>query len=263
MIFYFQYTSCLEGSIDIERPIYTVRFVYVYDIITLSQGETDGTESMDYFTQICDLNSAHASRYERKIGLFGGTFNPVHLGHVYMARQVYREFKLDKVVFIPVGDPPHKRNDHVEGKEHRFAMLQIALSGLDGFEVSRVELDREGSTYTIDTLTLLKKQMTGCKFYFIVGADNIFEIVTWKRYEEVLKLTEFICFYRPGYEKEKVFEYMRFYQEKYGKEILLSEYTGINVSSKEVRKKLQEGESVKGLVGEGVEHYIKENGLYR
>lgn len=215
---------------------------------------------MEFTVQICNFRKCMLAHFKRKIGILGGTFNPIHVGHIYMAKRAYEEFSLDKVLFIPVGDPPHKRDIEVVDKEHRFTMAEIGIEGQEGMEVSRLEVDRLGSTYTIDTLNALKEG--GDEFYYIIGADTLFELTTWKRYEEVFKLTEFICFSRPGYETEKVIKYLDFFKEKYSKHIYLSEYRGIDVSSNEIRKRIKNGQPIKGLVSDDVETYIKENGLY-
>ncbi|MEZ4357986.1 MAG: nicotinate-nucleotide adenylyltransferase [Eubacteriales bacterium] len=216
---------------------------------------------MEFTVQIYSFKNCVSANFKRKIGILGGTFNPVHVGHIYMARRAYQEFSLDKVIFIPVGDPPHKRDIEVTDKEHRFTMVEIAVDGIEGMEVSRVEVERQGSTYTIDTLSALKQQSDD-EFYYIIGTDTLFEITTWKRYEEVLKLTEFICFSRPGYETEKILRYLEFFREEYSKHIHMSEYRGIDVSSHEIRKRVKMGLSIKGLVPDDVETYIRENGLY-
>ena len=216
---------------------------------------------MEFSIQICNFKNCISAHFKRKIGILGGTFNPIHVGHIYMAARAYKEFSLDKVLFVPVGDPPHKKDIEVVDKEHRYTMVEIGIDGLEGMEVSRLEIERQGATYTIDTLNAFKEESDD-EFYYIIGADTLFEITTWKRYEEVLKLTEFICFSRPGYETEKVNKYIDFFREKYSKKIYMSEYRGIDVSSNEIRKRVKSSESIKGLVSDGVETYIKENGLY-
>lgn len=199
---------------------------------------------------------------KEKIGLLGGTFNPVHLGHVYMAKEILKEFSLDKIIFIPVGDPPHKEGNKIVNKEHRFAMLEIATADEKKFFVSRIELDRVGKTYTIDTMRQLKSEYDA-DFYFIIGADTLFELPTWKEYEEVFKITDFICISRPGYDEDKAQAYKKYYKERFSKDIRFSSSTGLDMSSEEIRAKLKNGESVKGFLDENVEYYIISNGLYR
>ena len=168
----------------------------------------------------------------RRIGIMGGTFNPVHNGHVYMAQKAYEEFGLDNVLFIPTGNPPHKGGEGMADKEHRFAMLELALQGYPYFGVSRVELNRPGNTYTIDTLHLLHRSVQDAILYFIIGADTLLELNTWKSFSEVITLTEFICFLRPGSKNEAVAQYIQAIYDNYKKEILVSSHEGLNVSSR-------------------------------
>lgn len=216
---------------------------------------------MEYLTDLNPFKSCHGRSLGR-IGLFGGTFNPVHCGHIYMAKCILNEFMLDKVIFIPTGDPPHKAEIELAGKEHRFAMLELAVEGEPRFEVSRIEIDREGKTYTVDTLQALRGQ-TGAHFFFIIGADTLYELPTWRNYQEVFKLTDFICISRPGYDEKKTAEYLWFYQHNFDEKICVSSAEGLNVSSKGIRELVKKGCSIEGLTPNKVEIYITENGLYR
>lgn len=198
----------------------------------------------------------------RRIGIMGGTFNPVHNGHIYMAQKAYEEFALDNVLFIPAGKPPHKGGEGMADKEHRFTMLELAIQDYPYFGTSRVELNRPGNTYTVDTLHLLHRSIENACFYFIIGADTLFELNTWKNFNEVITLTEFICFLRPGARNEAVIQYIQAIFDTYKKEILVSSHEGINVSSRVIRERLTQCKSINGLVDEKVEKYIYENGVY-
>jgi len=218
---------------------------------------------MEYTEHLGSYSQKSGKNTRYRIGIMGGTFNPVHNGHIYMAQKAYEEFGLDSVLFIPVGNPPHKSDEEVAGKEHRFAMLELALQDYPELGISRVELDRAGCTYTIDTLNLLHRSIEDAVFYFIIGADTLLELNTWKNFNDVIKLTEFICFLRPGSDSQTVMQYISAIYDTYKKEILVAKSEGINVSSRMIREKLSQGKPVSGLLNEKVEKYIRENGVYR
>mgnify|MGYP000151674076 CR=1 FL=1 len=217
---------------------------------------------MDCSGQLQTFDGIEGRQTRRCIGLLGGTFNPVHNGHLYMARKALDEFGLEKVVFIPSGNPPHKANETVAHAEHRYAMLELALEGAPGFFISRVELDRPGPTYTADTLETLHRASPDSRFYFIIGADTLCDLHTWRNFERVAQLAAFICFMRPGVREETVRAYMRALADTYGLKTLLSAYAGLDVSSRQVREALSQRRPVDGLVGEKVARYIRDNGVY-
>ena len=136
-----------------------------------------------------------------KIGICGGTFDPVHLGHLAVAELVRCEFGLDKILFIPSGKPPHKDIDSVTDPIHRLKMVQCAVSTNPGFEAVSIEVERLGYTYTVDTLNQLHELYPeGTEFYYIIGADVVMDLLKWKNAEEVFKLTRFIALMRPGFQ---------------------------------------------------------------
>lgn len=202
-----------------------------------------------------------------KIGIMGGTFNPVHHGHLVAAGEALYQFKLDKVIFIPSGDPPHKNFSEETIAEHRYLMTVIATSANKNFFVSRIEIDRKGKSYTIDTIRELKKmygENTG--LYFITGADAILEILTWKKTEEIMQLCSFIAATRPGYNISRIQELkeMLFKKTKNNIEkIFVMEVPALAISSTDIRKRVKEGRPIDYLVPEGVSNYILKHGLYR
>jgi nicotinate-nucleotide adenylyltransferase len=198
-----------------------------------------------------------------KIGILGGTFNPIHNGHLIMAEEIRETFNLDKVLFIPSGNPPHKSSKEVIDKEHRFNMVSEAIEGNVFFEKSRIEVEREGYTYTIDTLKKLKKsQKENVLLYYIVGADVLYDLSKWKDYELVFKECEFIAALRPGSGIEDFEGHIEYLKTKYQAKIKKAYIPLIDISSTEIRKRVKEGRSIKYLVPESVENYIKENKLY-
>jgi len=199
----------------------------------------------------------------KKIGILGGTFDPVHHGHLILADDVRQKFSLDKVVFIPSGMPPHKAVSSVTEAEHRFNMVRIAVSTNTGFEVSRIEIDRSGYTYTIDTLTQLKREYgDDTELLFIIGADVVNDLLTWKNYEMVFGMCGFIAVLRPGFDNESFVKRINWLEETYKAKIYTTDTPLIEISSTIIREKLQRGQSIKYLVPESVEAYVTENGLY-
>ncbi len=198
-----------------------------------------------------------------KIGICGGTFDPVHLGHLAVAELVRCEFGLDKILFIPSGKPPHKDIDSVTEPIHRLKMVQCAVSTNPGFEAVSIEVERLGYTYTVDTLNQLHELYPeGTEFYYIIGADVVMDLLKWKNAEEVFKLTRFIALMRPGFQDEEFKTRINYLKSKYGVEISGFEAPLIEISSTFIRDRIKNGKSVKYFITESVERYIKENKLY-
>ncbi len=199
-----------------------------------------------------------------KIGIMGGTFNPIHNAHLLIAEDVREKANLDRVLFIPSGMPPHKPDSEVIEAGHRFEMVKRAVAGNRYFEASGIELDADGYSYTINTLCELRRIYgTDAGIYFIVGADVVPELVTWREFDKVFRLCEFIAVLRPGFSKDVFMLRMSRLQSEYGAAIHPVESRLIDISSTDIRQRCQNGRSIKYLVPEAVEEYIIENGLYR
>ena len=197
-----------------------------------------------------------------KIGILGGTFNPPHNGHLFLAKQLFGEFSLDKVLLIPTGTPPHKRDISVAEDKHRLNMLRCMVGEFPYMEVSDIEMKRPGYTYTVDTLTELEKLYLYSEFKYIIGTDTLFELTTWKEFETVFTMTDFICVMRPGDDTEKVNERIAYMKEKYGKVVLMSGKEGPDISSTDIRNRLKLGKSIEELVPACVREYIEEHHVY-
>ena len=196
-------------------------------------------------------NLAAQEPLARRIGILGGTFNPPHLGHLRIAEQAHREFELDKVIVLPVGIPPHKREEAVLSADQREQLCRLFCQEGDFLELCTMELRREGYTYTIDTLRAFHKILKpGQRIYYIIGTDTLFQLETWKEYEAVLSqdLCTFLCVPRPGDPMHKVKAKIRQLKEEYGVKILLSAGAGPDISSTMVREALGRGERVDALV---------------
>ncbi|NMB98016.1 MAG: nicotinate-nucleotide adenylyltransferase [Clostridiaceae bacterium] len=202
-------------------------------------------------------------RQYRRIGISGGTFDPIHYGHLVIAEEIRETMGLDKVIFIPSSSPPHKRNLKVTQAIHRFNMVNLAIATNPYFEVSSIELEREGYSYTIDTLTQLK-QVYGqyTTLFFMTGADVIPELVTWRNFENLFTLCEFVAVLRPGFKKESLLEEIEYYKKNYKAKIHVVDVPLIGISSTIIRNRVEKGKSIKYLVPESVEKYIKDNVLY-
>ena len=197
-----------------------------------------------------------------RIGLMGGTFDPIHYGHLVTAEEAFVRFGLDKVIFIPSGNPPHKANRLVSDGSHRFIMAQMATITNPHFDVSRIEVDGEGPTYTVDTLKQLKAgEMKDAELIFITGADAILEICTWKNPKELFSLCRFAAATRPGYvvSDELISSVSAFGADR----MEFFEVPALAISSTDIRLRVREERPVRYLLPDGVISYIIKNGLYR
>jgi nicotinate-nucleotide adenylyltransferase len=200
----------------------------------------------------------------KRIGILGGTFNPVHKGHLALAAAAKEQFVLNEIVFVPSGRPPHKQPGEVVEGEHRFEMLRLAIKGFPKYFISRVELDREGYSYAIDTFTILRKEFgPRSKMFYIMGLDSINELLSWKKPLELFKLCEFIVGTRPGSRIRTFKRLVKFPPlQKEVDKIHLMEIRE-DISASEIRKRLKEGKPVKHWLTPAVFKYIKEHDLYQ
>lgn len=198
-----------------------------------------------------------------KIGISGGTFNPIHIGHLIIAEIARDRFGLDKVLFVPSGMPPHKNLSNVAYAEHRFDMVQKAVKSNPYFIDSRIEVDRGGYTYTVDTLKKLREIYgNSASLYYIIGADVLNDLLTWKNHEEVFEICEFIAVLRPGNDVQAFKNQMEYLKNSHFAKIHYIDAPLIDISSTGIRDSVKEGRSIKYLVPEAVEEYIKLNRLY-
>ncbi|GFP29306.1 nicotinate-nucleotide adenylyltransferase [Candidatus Hakubella thermalkaliphila] len=210
-----------------------------------------------------------ASSPKTKIGIMGGTFNPIHYGHLVTAEEALYQFQLDTVIFMPTGRPPHKSRKDLASAEDRYLMTVIATASNSRFTVSRMEVDRKSTTYSIDTLKELRRIYgEEVDLFFITGADAIFDILTWKDPETAVKLCKFIAATRPGYDLKKI-ESLR--EMLMGKKevdpknniIYDMEIPALAISSTDIRRRVREGRAITYLLPDGVMNYIYKMGLYK
>ena len=186
-----------------------------------------------------------------KIGILGGTFNPVHIGHLILAEEAREKLGLDKVIFIPANLPPHKDNIDIANPQARLKMLRFALKGNKHFAVSDIEIKRSGRSYTIDTIKALKDKYSDDELYFIIGSDLLKYLEEWKDLNEIFKIVKFIVATRPGYPLENIPAYIKTLGIR-----------AVDISGFSVRQCIKEGKSFRYLVPEAVFVYINKTKLY-
>ncbi len=210
-----------------------------------------------------------------EIGIFGGTFNPIHFGHLRLAEEVRERLSLERVIFIPSCQPPLKKEDVISADD-RLNMVRMAIEGNPFFELSDIECKRKGVSYTVETLRELKGSLGNRNFVFIMGIDSFLELPLWYRPEEVIELADIAILNRPPHKIEELYSsiYVRHNSEQKigdvkilelssGKNLYVMPVTGLNISASEIRKLLKNGKSIKYLLPESVESYIISKGLYK
>lgn len=200
---------------------------------------------------------------ESKIGIMGGTFNPIHLGHLILAEEARNNLNLDKVIFIPTGTPPHKKRTSVLNPLYRYEMAVLATADNPYFQVSPIEINKEGISYTIDTIKYLKKIYTNSTLYFITGADSLVDICSWKNASELLRLCKFATAKRREISNVKLESTVNEINQTYGESVYLLSTPYIEISSTDIRNRVKSGKSIKYYVSNNVESYIVKNNIYK
>lgn len=192
-----------------------------------------------------------------KIGIFGGSFNPIHNGHIYIVNKVKVMLGLDDIIFIPTGIAPHKDNCDFASKEHRFNMVKLAVD--DKFQISDIEIKSDKVCYAVDTMSEINKIYKNDELYYIIGADSLVTFMQWKEPLKLFKMLHIVVVNRDGEDIDKVAEQ---YRVDYGAKITICHIDEYNVSSTEIRDMIRMNGTCNGLVPEKVEKYIIENRLY-
>jgi nicotinate-nucleotide adenylyltransferase len=213
-----------------------------------------------------------------KWGLFGGTYDPIHLGHLRCAEEVLEIFDLNRIIFVPASKPPHKIDADITSFYHREQMITLAIEGNPVFSFSNVEKERKDTSYSVETVEyILKKYMENLELYFILGQDAFHAIQTWKDWQRLLLLCNFVVMTRPGYEDRGLegilpadfasrFTYddtVKGFRGPTGHVIFFRGVTFLDISSSDIRQRVRAGKSIKYLVPDAVRHYIAKNSLYR
>lgn len=199
-----------------------------------------------------------------KVGIIGGSFDPIHLGHLAMAEYLRELKNLEKIVFIPTGNAPHKTYESLA--EQRLEMVKLAIEDNKYFSFCQIEVLNETTSYTAETLKTLKKNWPEADFNFIIGTDNLFSIEKWYKIEELGKLTSILVsnrIYKDGISIEEIMEKSRCLEDKYNMKIDIVNSPVFEISSSDIRQRIKNGKSIKYLLPKKVEDYIRNHGLYK
>lgn len=205
------------------------------------------------------MEEAHLKKY----GIMGGTFDPIHYGHLVIANEVLSKYELDKIIFVPTGNPPHKSSAGLTTSYHRYMMTQFATMTHPYFDVSDYEVNQEGISYTVDTVKEFHKKYSDTKFYFITGTDAVLDLPNWKDTEVILDICTFIAVNRPGYVNNRLEEKISDIEKKYHGEIFIVNAPQLQISSTDIRRRIYMDRPIKYLLPETVEQYILKNNLYK
>ncbi len=216
-----------------------------------------------------------------KIGIFGGTFNPIHYGHLRIAEEVYERFSLNNILFIPSNIPPLKEGELIDAR-HRYEMVRISITGNPHFDISDIEVKSHGKSYSVETISKLSEIYKGAEFFFILGIDAFFDLPRWRQPERLISLTNLIVVSRPGFSFSSLssFPYLSGINKESlkeldkgaitgfsfnipgGKKAVLCNVTGLDISASHIRNMVRRGKNIKYLLPDSVESYIISNRLY-
>lgn len=197
-----------------------------------------------------------------RVGILGGTFDPPHIGHLVIAQEALTRLELVQVIFAPTRQPPHKRIEDVTPIEHRLAMVRLAIATNPRFTLSRVDVDREGPTYTVDTLRLLRRQLgENVELYFMMGMDSLANILTWRTPEQLIRLCRLVVFNRPGFSAnlDELGEKLPGLRER----VVILPSPALDIAASELQQRVRAGLPIAHLVPDAVAAYIAANRLYR
>ncbi len=197
-----------------------------------------------------------------RLGLFGGTFDPVHYGHLLLAEQCREQCRLDEVWFIPTGNPPHKQTEGISPGETRAEMLELATAGVPHFVVSRMELAREGKTFTVDTLTELHTEDPNRELFFLIGADSLTDLPTWREPARIVELARIVAVNRGDRPQPDLGRLTDQFGRSVTAGIEIVTMPGIDLSATDVRSRVRQGKSIRFMTPRAVEAYIAANKLY-
>jgi nicotinate-nucleotide adenylyltransferase len=202
----------------------------------------------------------------RRLGILGGTFDPIHYGHLVIAEEVYAALDLAEIVFVPAGHPPHKPNSMVAAAHHRLAMLELAIAGNPHFSISRVDLERPGPSYTVETLRLLRRQWDpAAALYFLIGWDSLEDFLTWRDPAGILEqLAYLVAVRRPGYAEASGYRTsLEARLPGITQRLLVVPVPQLEISSTDLRERVAQGRPIRYQLPEPVERYIEQYGLYK
>ncbi len=197
----------------------------------------------------------------KKVAIFGGTFDPPHQGHFILAEQIRNKFGLDEIIYMPAGQPPHKKDKLISPNKDRLAMLDLVIADNDFFSLSDWEIKQDGYSYTARTLKEFVPQIEAEEVFFIIGADSLAEIFKWRNPEYLLTEAKFIVFNRAGYNLNEILKEKRY--QPYLDNIYTYQGLNIEISSSFIKNEIKKGNSIRYLTSDDICSYIQKNGLYR
>jgi nicotinate-nucleotide adenylyltransferase len=197
-----------------------------------------------------------------RLGIFGGTFDPVHYGHLLLAESCREQLKLDEIRFVPAATPPHKVDQPITDGQSRADMLSLAVSGYPEFVVDRRELKRKSPSFTVDTLVEFAAEFPAAELYFLVGADSLRDLLTWREPERITKLATLVACNRPGLPELQKAQVVQWVGPEIADRILTLQMAGTDISASEMRDRVRDGRSLRFLTPRAVETYVFEHGLY-
>lgn len=203
------------------------------------------------------------NKRKKRVGIMGGTFNPIHIGHLLLAENARDNFDLDEILFIPSGCSYMKDEREVADKRMRLAMTELAIEDNPSFSISSLEVDREGNSYTYETLSILKKEEPDTEFFFLVGADSLFTMETWRKPDIIFHSCTILAAVREDKDPTDLEQKIAELKEKYGAVICQISLKEIDISSTDIRSRIRENRSIRYMVPDKVISYIKENQLYQ
>jgi nicotinate-nucleotide adenylyltransferase len=198
---------------------------------------------------------------KKRVAIFGGTFDPPHLGHFILAEQLKNHFELTQIIFMPAGKPPHKKDKIISPNEDRLSMLKLVVEKNEFFSLSDWEINKKGYSYTAKTLAQFVPEINAEQIFFIIGADSLAEIFEWKQPKYLLSKGNFIVFNRSGYDLKEIMSRKKY--KDYLDNIIAYQDLNIEISSSFIRDEIKKGNSIRYLTLDEIEEYIKNNNLYR
>jgi nicotinate-nucleotide adenylyltransferase len=197
----------------------------------------------------------------QRIGVLGGTFDPIHIGHLILAEEAHDQLELEIVYFVPAGDPPHKRERRLAPVQHRVRMTELAIAGNDAFRVSRVDADRGGPHYTIDMVQIIQSQLApGCELFFLMGFDSLAELPTWHEPARLIAACHLVALTRHDIDVD--WEKLEAALPGIRQRVTILDMPELEIASHQLQRRIREGRSIRYLVPDEVGAYIREKGLY-
>lgn len=199
----------------------------------------------------------------RKIGILGGTFNPIHNGHIHIGKEALKALALDEVIFVPTGRPRHKLNDAaLLNGNLRYRMVSLAIQGYNNFDLSDYEINKEGFSFTYETLKYFNEIYKDSQLYFISGADCLINIYKWKNVADIFKRATLVVFNRPGFSKDDIVAQKKKVEEEFNTKIIFLDIEPLEISSTDIRKAIKNHDEIQDIIPMSVMKFIKENNLY-